>query len=183
MPQSERMARSDAARKLVEGQRVWKEAASILFYAPQEGELDVWPLLLDAVRQGREAYLPRFVEVPGGGGETSGEYVVCRIRDVEGDIGTGRYGIREPVQACIRGQLNCLDLTLVPGIAFDVRGCRLGRGKGYYDRLLAGVSGTTCGVAFDEQIVESIPVEPHDIRLNCILTPTRWIEIQTARGS
>jgi 5-formyltetrahydrofolate cyclo-ligase len=42
--------------------------------------------------------------------------------------------------------------------------------------LLARVRGTTCGVAFDEQIAAGIPVEPHDVRLNCLLTPTRWIE-------
>ncbi|MBP9903534.1 MAG: 5-formyltetrahydrofolate cyclo-ligase, partial [Verrucomicrobia bacterium] len=72
--------------------------------------------------------------------------------------------------------LNRLDLVLVPGVAFDPRGGRLGRGQGYYDRLLAGVRGTKCGVAFDEQIVDAVPVGPLDIRLNCILTPTRWIE-------
>jgi 5-formyltetrahydrofolate cyclo-ligase len=67
-------------------------------------------------------------------------------------------------------------LALVPGVAFDVRGGRLGRGRGFYDRLLAGVSGAKCGVAFDEQIVDAVPAGPLDIRLNCILTPTRWIE-------
>jgi 5-formyltetrahydrofolate cyclo-ligase len=67
-------------------------------------------------------------------------------------------------------------LVLVPGVAFDSHGRRLGRGKGFYDQLLAFVRGTKCGVAFDEQIVPEIPIEPHDVRLNCILTPTRWIE-------
>jgi len=71
---------------------------------------------------------------------------------------------------------NRLDLILVPGIAFDLRGRRLGRGKGYYDRWLPALRGKTCGVAFDEQIVDDIPLEPHDVVVNCILTPTRWIE-------
>jgi 5-formyltetrahydrofolate cyclo-ligase len=66
---------------------------------------------------------------------------------------------------------------LVPGVAFDLHGRRLGRGKGFYDRLLADVRGKTCGVAFDEQIVREVPVEPHDSDVNCILTPTRWIEL------
>jgi 5-formyltetrahydrofolate cyclo-ligase len=70
-----------------------------------------------------------------------------------------------------------LDFILVPGVAFDLSGRRLGRGKGYYDRLLKQTRGTTCGVAFDEQIVGEIPVEPHDLNVNCILTPTRWIEV------
>ncbi|MEY2466031.1 MAG: 5-formyltetrahydrofolate cyclo-ligase, partial [Verrucomicrobiota bacterium] len=69
-----------------------------------------------------------------------------------------------------------LDLILVPGVAFELHGRRLGRGKGFYDRLLADMRGTTCGVAFDEQIVAEIPVEPHDVHLDYLLTPTRWIE-------
>ena len=76
---------------------------------------------------------------------------------------------------CAPALLNSLDLVLVPGVAFDLHGRRLGRGKGYYDQLLAGVCGTTCGVAFDEQIVREVPLEPHDVLMNCILTPTRWV--------
>ena len=68
-----------------------------------------------------------------------------------------------------------LDLILVPGVAFDPGGHRLGRGKGFYDRLLAGMRGTKCGVALEEQIVAAIPVEPLDVRMNFILTPTRVV--------
>jgi 5-formyltetrahydrofolate cyclo-ligase len=74
--------------------------------------------------------------------------------------------------------MNRLDLILVPGLAFDLNGRRLGKGKGYYDRLLAGVSGIKCGVAFDEQVVSEVPAGPHDVRVNCILTPTRWLEFR-----
>ena len=84
--------------------------------------------------------------------------------------------MREPAAHCAEVPLNRLDLVLVPGVAFDARGGRLGRGKGFYDRLLAAVRGTKCGVAFDEQIVDAVPNGPLDIRLNCILTPTRLIE-------
>jgi len=73
--------------------------------------------------------------------------------------------------------LNRLDFILVPGVAFDLQGRRLGRGKGFYDQILAVVRGTVCGVAFDQQITPEIPVEPHDAVVNCILTPTRWIEL------
>ena len=188
---SQRIERSESVRKRLERQRVWTETKRILFYAPLEGEIDVWPLLVDAVRQGKEAYLPKFVPSveptrtieQASLKRVAGTYVVCRITDPESDVRSGKYGIREPAESCLQGQLNWLDLTLVPGVAFDLNGCRLGRGKGDYDRLLADVSGTTCGVAFDEQIVESLPTEPHDVRLNCILTPTRWIELQAARGS
>jgi 5-formyltetrahydrofolate cyclo-ligase len=60
-------------------------------------------------------------------------------------------------------------------------GHRLGRGGGYYDRLLAMFGGPACGVAFDRQIVERVPAGPHDVQLNCILTPTRWHLVQGRR--
>jgi 5-formyltetrahydrofolate cyclo-ligase len=92
-------------------------------------------------------------------------------------LAAGRYGVIEPAAVCNVADLKRLDLILVPGVAFDWHGRRLGRGKGYYDRLLAEVSGTTCGVAFDQQLVATIPVEPHDVHLNCILTPSHWLQL------
>lgn len=70
-----------------------------------------------------------------------------------------------------------LDIALVPGIAFTEKGERLGQGGGYYDRLLPHLSGAavTIGVAFNEQIVGSLPTEPHDARVNYLITPTRLI--------
>jgi 5-formyltetrahydrofolate cyclo-ligase len=76
--------------------------------------------------------------------------------------------------------LNQLDFLLVPGVAFDRSGRRLGRGKGFYDRLLAGVTGMKCGVAWDEQIVHELPAEPHDIAMDLMLTPSRWADCRLA---
>jgi 5-formyltetrahydrofolate cyclo-ligase len=103
-------------------------------------------------------------------------YTARQIVEPVRDLVPGKFGIREPAAHCPEVPLNRLDLALVPGIAFDVSGGRLGRGKGFYDRLLPAVNGLKCGVAFDEQIVDAVPVGPMDVRLNCILTPTRWIE-------
>ena len=169
MPAQARAAESARARVLLESQAVWGHAQSILFYAPLPEEPDVWPLLADAIAAGKTVALPRF-------DSAVNHYSACQIRDLARDLKTGHFGIREPNDRCVLVPLNRLDLILVPGVAFDTRGRRLGRGKGFYGRLLALVRGTTCGVAFDEQIVAAIPVEPHDAHLNCILTPTRWIE-------
>ncbi len=141
-----------------------------MFFAPLPGELDIWPLAQKALTEGKTISLPRF-------DAATGRYATGRVEDLQSDLRVGRYGIREPVPACPRSALNRLDLLLVPGVAFDPHGHRLGRGKGFYDQLLAAVRGTTCGVAFDEQLVRQVPVGPHDVRLNCILTPTRWIEL------
>jgi 5-formyltetrahydrofolate cyclo-ligase len=161
---------SDHARALLEGQRVWQEARAVLFYAPLPYELDVWGLVEKALAAGKTVGLPRFEA------ETE-SYIPCRVENLAEDIEEGRYGIREPAGRCARLAINGLDLILAPGVAFDMRGCRLGRGKGYYDRLLAAARGQVCGVAFDEQIVREVPAEPHDVFVNCILTPTRWIEL------
>ena len=163
---------SAQACELLRKQPIWQNAKSILFYAPLANEPDIWPLLVEALNANKIVALPGF--------ETEeNSYVARQITDLENDLERGQFGIREPRSDCQEVLLNRLDLTLVPGVGFDFMGRRLGRGKGFYDRLLAQISGTTCGVGFDEQIVETIPTEPHDVHLNCILTPTRWHEVVT----
>jgi 5-formyltetrahydrofolate cyclo-ligase len=166
----ERRERSARACELLPRQKVWVNASAILFYAPMPKELDVWPLLEKALQLGKLAALPRYSRV-------SDSYVACQVLDPFAEVKAARFGIREPVDGCPEIELKRLDLILVPGVAFDLHGCRLGRGRGYYDRLLDSVGGKTCGIAFDEQIVSDVPVEAHDVLLNCILTPTRWYEL------
>jgi 5-formyltetrahydrofolate cyclo-ligase len=148
---------------------IWRTAQSILMFAPLADEPDLWPLLREGITLGKTMALPSYVP-------ETGIYMARRIVDLERDVVAGQFGIREAANGCAEIPLNQLDLVLVPGVAFDARGGRLGRGKGFYDRLLAGGRGTKCGVAFDEQIVATVPMGPRDISLNCILTPTRWIE-------
>ena len=101
-------------------------------------------------------------------------YEAARVTDLARDLAPGRFGIPEPRAGCPVFPLNDLDFYLVPGIGFALDGGRLGRGRGYFDRILAAVRGFKCGVAFDCQVVPELPAEPHDVRLDCILTPTRW---------
>ena len=161
---------SHAAITLLSQQESWRAAGSVLFYAPLGNELDVWPAVALALVGGKVVCLPRF-------DESTQSYVACRVEDLQADLREGRYGIQEPLPRCNALALNRLDFALVPGVAFDLHGRRLGRGRGYFDRLLADMSGKTCGVAYDEQIVRAVPVQPHDSDVNCILTPTRWIEL------
>ena len=170
MPAAARAAASEQARTLLQRQVRWTAAQSVLFFAPMPGELDIWPLLAEALAAGKRVALPRFLRA----GKT---YEVCEILDPQSDLEAGHFGIREPKSACRGAPSGRMDLILVPGVAFDARGHRLGRGKGYYDQLLGRWEGTTCGVAFDQQMTAEIPVEPHDVRLNCVLTPTRWIDL------
>jgi 5-formyltetrahydrofolate cyclo-ligase len=165
-----RNAMSAQIRDRLKEQALWKNAASVLFFAPLPDEPDVWPLLEDALAGGKIAALPRF-------DSTGNCYIACRVQNLRSDIVTGQFGIREPRANCVEIPLNRLDLVLVPGVGFDLQGRRLGRGRGFYDRLLADVDGIKCGIAVDEQVVKEIPAGPQDVRLNFILTPTRCVEI------
>jgi 5-formyltetrahydrofolate cyclo-ligase len=96
-----------------------------------------------------------------------------------GELIAGPHGAREP-----RGGRPAPppDLVLVPGLAFDSRGRRLGRGGGFYDRFLATLRPPVpllCGVCFSCQIVPEVPAEPHDVRMDFVLSETGWI---TASG-
>lgn len=71
-----------------------------------------------------------------------------------------------------------MELIVVPGVAFDRRGNRVGRGKGFYDRLLQETKATTIGIGFDFQLFDEVPAEPHDAPLDCIITETSRIAIR-----
>ena len=105
----------------------------------------------------------------------TGAYVVKRVLSAA-DLRPGRFGVLEPGAECPVVPFSALDLVLVPGIAFDRAGNRLGRGRGFYDRMLAlSPDAVSCGVGFDGQVVARVPVEPHDVKLHRMWTPTGQI--------
>jgi 5-formyltetrahydrofolate cyclo-ligase len=151
-------------------QSFFQTAATVLFFAPLPNETDVWPLLEESLAAGKTVALPRF-------DSARKNYSACHVQHLRMQIVSGQFGIREPDPDCIEIPSHQLDLVLVPGVAFDLHGRRLGRGKGFYDRLLTEVRGMKCGVAFDEQVLNEIPKESHDIHMNFILTPTRCVTV------
>jgi 5-formyltetrahydrofolate cyclo-ligase len=167
IPEPARLQLSLDACALLQSQEIWRRAEAVLFYVPLPFELNVRPLMEETLRNGRLVGLPRF-------NPERDEYEAVQVGDPEADCAPGKFGILEPGFACPLLDPNRLDLVLVPGVGFDWFGHRLGRGRGYYDRLLAGARGGKCGVAFEEQVMEAIPVEPHDVSMDCIVTPARW---------
>lgn len=163
-----RLAASRELRARLSGQSCWAAARTVMLFAPLADEPDVWPLVDEALRAGKAVALPRFAP-------DRLEYEAALVADATRDVQPGRFGIREPRPGCPLAPLEQLDLVLVPGVAFDPHGRRLGRGKGYYDRLLARVRGVKCGVGFDLQVVAEVPAGAQDGTLDCLLTPTRWL--------
>jgi 5-formyltetrahydrofolate cyclo-ligase len=166
-----RAATSVKIRALLKEQPFWQNAASTLFFAPMPTEPDIWPLLEEAVAGGKITALPRY-------DFASHDYLACLVKNPQNDVGPGQFGIREPKASCTEIPLERLGLILVPGVAFDPHGRRLGRGRGYYDRLLAEVHGIKCGVAFDEQLVDTVPADRLDVRMDFVLTPTRCVKCE-----
>lgn len=94
------------------------------------------------------------------------ENMELRIYTGENDLATGCYGIKEPVGK-VFADFAKIDVAIIPGMAFDCQGHRLGRGKGYYDRLLSKIpQAYKIGLCFDFQIIDSVPVDSHDIRMD-----------------
>ena len=149
-----------------------QSAQTILFYAPLPDELDVWLLLEKLLPAKKTCALPAF------DGATQ-SYSARRVTNLETDIFTGKFGVSEPLSSCGEIPLNRFDLVLVPGLAFDLNGHRLGRGRGYYDRILPAASGIKCGVAYDFQLLGKIPAEAHDAQVDFIVTPAR--EVKTVK--
>ena len=93
----------------------------------------------------------------------------------------GAFHIEEP-QGDDTADINSIELIVVPAIAYDKRGNRVGRGKGYYDRLLQSTAATKIGVGYDFQLIsEDIPVEPHDVAVDIVITDRRRLVIHHRR--
>ncbi len=139
-------------------------ARTVIGYAAFGGEVDVDRVLEDLAGEGRGVFLPFVV------GEEIG---IARVADLEADLVPGYRGVREP-RAIGRRPANparC-EAAIVPGVAFDRRGGRLGYGGGHFDRLLARLRPQTpvIAVAFSQQLVEAVPREAHDHLVSVLVT-------------
>ena len=90
------------------------------------------------------------------------------------DLTVGAYQIEEPTGELFT-EYEQIELTLVPGVSFDREGNRLGRGKGYYDRLLPKLSSYNVGICFGFQISEKIPCESFDRKMDAVLSEKGWL--------
>ncbi|HEX3708200.1 MAG TPA: 5-formyltetrahydrofolate cyclo-ligase [Mycobacteriales bacterium] len=92
------------------------------------------------------------------------------------EVSTGALGVAEPTGRRLGpAVLNSADVILVPALAVDRDGNRLGRGRGYYDRALAGVTAPAVAVVYDEELLEAVPAESHDHRMQGVLRPAGYV--------
>ena len=143
------------------------EARCIGIYAAVQWEIDVTPMVEDTRFADSALVMPRWNSV-------QNEYEFARVESLD-QLGAGRFGIAEPSQEATLVGRQTIDAVLVPGLAFTRSGARLGRGGGYYDRLLEACSAVKVGVCHDCQLVDEIPREAWDREMNFVATPTQWI--------
>lgn len=145
---------------------VWRDASSVALYVAVRGECDAATLLENAWDTRKSVLLPVC------SAESPGEMRFCPCPGPDG-LKPGLYGIPEPVPAMPGSSVVAPDLIIVPGVAFSLRGQRLGQGGGYYDRLLATpefAAATRMGLAYGFQIVPCLPEEAWDLPVHAIAT-------------
>lgn len=143
------------------------DARGVHLYLPVRSEVDVKPLINMAWELGKEVGLMR-IQSDGGSEQHS-------IRP-ETEYRKGSLGILEPVES-EPFDMNICDLVIVPLVAVDEQGNRIGYGKGYYDQFLTQYPRPTIGVAFDAQVYSGLPADDLDIQLDCVVTESRTIYV------
>jgi len=161
---SERAARSARALARLVALDEYRSARTVLLFASLPDELDTLPIIRRALADGKRVALPRS-DAP------ARQLRLCPVADMERDLAPGTYGILEPTGsgAVPRGEI---DFALIPARAYDEHGNRLGRGAGFYDRLLADPSfrAARCGLAYEEQMLADLPHDPHDQAVQIVVT-------------
>jgi 5-formyltetrahydrofolate cyclo-ligase len=144
-----------------------RQAKRVALYAALPGELALASLFRVCGAMGKVLALPRYRA-------DDGAYELAVVNEVDGQTRLGRFGVREPLpeRPALTEDERCAPdlLWLVPGVAFDRHGRRLGHGRGFYDRLLAGARGLRVGVAFSWRIVPVVPAAAFDQPMDWLAT-------------
>ena len=139
----------------------FQNAETVLFFYSVRTEPDTHEMIRRAIDLGKTAALPRTYQ--------KGVMTARKIGGFD-ELAPSKFGIPEPDESAPIIRPDELDFILVPSVAFDRDGYRLGHGKGYYDIYLSSTRAFSCGVARKKMLVPRVPREKHDVRVNCIVT-------------
>ncbi len=151
---------------------VYQDASSILFFMPFGDEVDISPLLRVALGKGVLCALPRCYNAK--------ELKLFQVSNLETDLEPGRWGIREPKDCLNERTVHDFSVIIVPGVAFDRSGHRLGYGAGYYDRILAKARALTIAPAFSVQVLQDLPYGSYDVPVQIIVTQDEIVDCRVA---
>jgi len=174
---SERMSASEgyiksssaAIRASLEKQPEFSSAGTVFVYVPVKKEVDTTGLINGLIASGKRVVVPVVDSV-------AKTMSASELKSMD-ELGDGHFGTLEPKGEFLRPvRPSEIDLSVIPGIAFDANGNRLGYGHGYYDRFLAETDAPVVALAFDFQVVDDILGESHDVRVGKIITEKRVLE-------
>jgi 5-formyltetrahydrofolate cyclo-ligase len=163
LPPAVRAQEEEIVQAAVQAEPAWREARTVLVYRAVAPEMSVVGCTLAAWRSGKRVLFPRVAD-------PLGDMTLHEVR-AWSDLRPGTFGIPEPAASAPEAYPSEVDVALVPGVAFDASGGRLGRGRGFYDRLLPLVRGATFGVCFSCQLLPQVPRQPHDRPVTKVLAP------------
>ncbi|MGE4357399.1 MAG: 5-formyltetrahydrofolate cyclo-ligase [Candidatus Omnitrophota bacterium] len=162
----ERRRKSLIIREKLFSLEEFKKARVLMSYVSLDYEVDTEDIIKEALKMGKVVAVPVTVK-------KDKIILPSKILNFEEELVEGNFGIREPKKEFLRIiPEEMLELILVPGIAFDMSGRRIGHGAGYYDNFLRTIPKrtVTIGLAFDFQIVDNLPLLPHDIPVLKVLS-------------
>ena len=163
--EEDRLRKSKIIQKKLFSTPEFKKAKIILFYASFDGEVETFNMMKQAQRLGKKIALPRIIK-------DQKKMTLSLVTNLKKELVCGPYGIQQPKRALRPLYLEEIDLAIVPGVAFDCRNHRLGRGAGYYDRFLVNFPSDvpTLGLAFNFQIASRLPHQKrHDISVSRVI--------------
>lgn len=166
MPENARHAKSVTACSLLAASPEFASASVVMLYLSMPHEVDTASLALRCWQAGKSVLAPRV-------NWDQRRILAVEITSLQTGLTTSGPGIREPADGAGKPiPLDLIDLVVVPGLGFTPTGFRIGRGMGFYDRFLAQpeFQGLSCGLAFEEQVVQTLPVLDHDIPLSMLAT-------------
>jgi 5-formyltetrahydrofolate cyclo-ligase len=163
LSENQKVLAADSVLKKIESLPEFKIAKTILMYWSTADELPTHKFV-EKWSAEKEILLPSVV----------GDDIVLKKYSGKKNLKRGNLGIYEPETNGL--YVGKIDLAIIPGIAFDFKRNRLGRGKGYYDRFFNDVETQKWGVGFDFQVISSVPANKDDKPMNKVISPTKTIE-------
>ena len=161
-----RRRRSEAIRRKVFRLTAFRRARTVCCYVALPYEVQTWRMIEEMLARGKRVVVP--VARPG-----TKRLQLSEVQDPGAELAPGAHGVLEPAPSTLRPvRARDVDLVLVPGLAFDRRGYRLGHGHGYFDRFLARLpkTTTTVGLAFRFQLLDRLPTAAHDHAVQTVLS-------------
>lgn len=167
--EEKRLMDKEIFNKLISSDQ-YKNANTIFAFVSFKSEVDTYKFIEHAISEGKTVGVPKIIKKE----KYMEVYKITSLSDLE----SGYFGVMEPIEGCEKISKDNIDFILMPGAVFDEKGGRIGYGGGFYDKFLSDIKESIpkIAIAYELQIVDSVPMEEYDIKIDGIITEKRAIE-------